>query len=162
MDRVRVRYVLTGACLAAYSGRVVHAIVPLRQPDGSATTVETLKAQFRVNWPAEMKELADSIVESPIRVLKTGRVLNDGDVLEQQLTATERETCLVPAEETVGEAAEEMQKPSVLMHMVIQKTRPPPAEEKSKKEKNKASSTSDGGNSGDAHEVRKDSCCCVM
>lgn len=161
MDRVRVRYVLTGACLPAYSGRVVHAIVPMNQPDGSPTTVGCLIAQFRTNWPADMSELAASIASVPIKVLKTGRVLNDDDVFQQQLSANEKETCCVSADETVGDHAEELQKPSVVMHMVIQKNRPVP-EEKAKKEKSKSSTNSDAGNSGEGREVKKNSCCTVM
>ncbi|KPA78379.1 hypothetical protein ABB37_06496 [Leptomonas pyrrhocoris] len=161
MDRVRVRYVLTGACLPAYSGRVVHAIVALHQPDGAPTRIGGLIEQFRANWPADMRELADSIAAVPIKVLKTGRVLNDEDVFEQQLSAAEKETCRVSAEETIGDHAEELQKPSVVMHMVIQKNRPP-VEEKSKKEKAKSSANSDGGNSGEGREAKKNSCCCVM
>jgi hypothetical protein len=161
MDRVRVRYVLTGACLPAYSGRVVHAIVPMTQSDGTPTTIGCLIQQFRANWPADMKELANSIAEAPIRVLKTGRVLNDDDVFEQQLSSAEKDSCRVSADETIGDHTEELQKPSVVMHMVIQKNRPP-VEEKSKKEKSKSATNSDGGNSGEGREVKKNSCCCVM
>ncbi|KAL7698453.1 Ubiquitin-2 like Rad60 SUMO-like [Lotmaria passim] len=161
-ERVRVRYVLTGACLPAYSGRAVHAIVPMYQQNGSPTTIKSLIEQFRTNWPADMKELSESIANVPIRVLKAGRLLNDDDVLEQLLSETEKQTCRVTAEETVGDDAEELQKPSVLMHMVIQKNRPPVVEENTKKEKSKTSANSDGDNSGEGREVKKSSCCCVM
>ncbi|AYU78662.1 Ubiquitin-2 like Rad60 SUMO-like, putative [Leishmania donovani] len=161
MERVRIRYVLTGACPFTYSGRVVHDFVALKQPNGCDTTIEMVKAQFRSNWPADMKELAERISESGIRVLKAGRVLNDGDSLTRHLTASEREACLVSGDTKVGDTNDEMQKPSVLVHMVIQGNRAPPAEN-SKREKHKVSSTPEGGNSGEGHEVKKDSCCCVM
>ncbi|KPI84788.1 hypothetical protein ABL78_6171 [Leptomonas seymouri] len=160
MERVRVRYVLTGACLTAYSGRVVHAIVPMYQPDATPTTVGCLIKEFRSSWPADMKELADSIADAPIRVLKTGRVLNEDDIFQQQLSSAEKDTCRVAANEAIGDHTEELQKPSVVMHMVIQKNHPP---QKSKaKEKAKSSSNSDGGNSAEGRGMKKNSCCCAM
>lgn len=159
MERVRIRYVLTGACPSTYSGRVVHGSVPLMQPNGCETTIEMVKAQFRSNWPDDMKELAGRISNSGIRVLKAGRVLNDGDSLTGHLTLSERKACLVSSDTNVGDANDETQKPSVLIHMVIQGNRASPAE--NSKEKSKVSTTAEGGN-GEGHEVKKDSCCCVM
>ncbi|GET88438.1 hypothetical protein, conserved [Leishmania tarentolae] len=160
MERVRIRYVLTGACPSTYSGRVVQSLVALKQPNGTDTTIEMLKAQLRSHWPEDMKELAECISDSRIRVLKAGCVLNDGDSLAQHLTASEREACLVSGDTTAGDANDEIQQPSVLMHVVIQGNRAPQAEDS--KEKSKMSSTLEGGNSGEGHEVKKDSCCCVM
>lgn len=160
MERVRIRYVLTGACPSTYSGRVVHDFVALKQPNGCDTTIEMVKERFRSNWPADVKELAESISESGIRVLKAGRVLNDHDSLMRHLTASERKACLVSGDTKVGDTNDEMQKPSVLMHMVIQGNRAPL--ENSRKEKHKVSSTPEGGNSNEGHEMKKDSCCCVM
>ncbi|CAM38970.1 conserved hypothetical protein [Leishmania braziliensis MHOM/BR/75/M2904] len=161
MERARVRYVLTGACPVAYSGRVLHTYVQLRQPDGSATRIDTLKTNFCTNLAADMKDLAESIPAVRIRVLKAGRVLSDSDSLLQHLTPAEMETCLASADETAGDANGMLQKPSVLVHIVFQKQPPPPVENPNK-EKNKGSNTAEGGNSGEGHEAKKDSCCCVM
>ncbi|KAG5502523.1 hypothetical protein JIQ42_05404 [Leishmania sp. Namibia] len=161
MQRVRVRCVLTGACMPVYSGRVVQATIPLQQADGSATTIEAMKSQLRSNWPADMSELEDIMGEARICVLKAGCVLKDSDLLEKCLTTAERETCLVSVVETVEERKDALEKPSVLVHLVLQKNRTLPAET-SKREKSKSGSTPEGGNSGEGHEVKKDSCCCLM
>ncbi|KAG5479509.1 hypothetical protein LSCM1_04775 [Leishmania martiniquensis] len=161
MQRVRVRCVLTGACTPIYSGRVVHATVPLLQADGSAMTIEGMKSHLCSNWPSEMSEMADVIKGSQICVLKAGRALNDSDFLEKCLTTAEQEMCVVSAAETSEERKAALEKPSVLLHLVIQKNRTWPVDN-SKKEKSKSGGATEGGNSGEGHEVKKDSCCCVM
>ncbi|KAG5505823.1 hypothetical protein JKF63_05159 [Porcisia hertigi] len=159
--RVRVRYILTGACPPAYSGCVVQALVPLQQPDGSLTTVETMKTQFCNNCSANMKELGGTISKATIRLLKAGCVLDDKDFFEHHLTATEKKTCLAQAGETVGDSVTDAQKPSVVMHMVVQKNRVLLVKIP-KREKNKVSSTSESGNIGEGHNLKKDSCCSVL
>lgn len=151
---------MTGACLPAYSGRVVHAAVPLQQPDGRQTTMGDVKEYFRCHWPKDLRELADSVAAAPIKVLKTGRVVEDQAILEDQLTASEKAACIEGPDEVAGGRAEEAQRPSVVFHMVVQRM-PVAASQKTKKGK-ESNTFAEGNASNEGREVKKDSCCCFM
>lgn len=176
MSLMNVRFVITGSCHVSYSGRQIQLVIPVNQPGGSATTVADVEEQVRRDWPKELNEMADTIPTIGMRILKTGRVLAASDAFAAQLTTTERAEC--EASSVAGKTKEEIEKSSILMHVVFQKERLPPepkpaavtASPKETKPSNQPATASGGAvasSSGEAadssgREVTSDSCCCAM
>ncbi|EAN90860.1 hypothetical protein C3747_117g57 [Trypanosoma cruzi] len=115
---VLVRFVLSGACYPAYSGRQLQLEVPLIQENGSSTTTTDLKRQIRREWPSDLSEMQEIIKTVEMKILRTGKLLADGTPLRSVLSSTEAQECSV----NVGAGAKNGDEPrSVLMHLVFQR-----------------------------------------
>ncbi|KAH8616644.1 putative Ubiquitin 2 like Rad60 SUMO like [Trypanosoma vivax] len=121
---IRLRFVISGACLPSFSGRQLLLTVPLQQEDESPTTTRDLKNFIRENWPESMSEMKETVGTSELKVLKTGNLLSDESVLRDCFTATELGECGVDPG-AADEMGEEDQK-RVLMHLVFQRNCPVP------------------------------------
>ncbi|CCW62919.1 unnamed protein product [Phytomonas sp. EM1] len=165
MSSVNVRFVLTGACYEAYSGKQFHLDVPFLQPDGSRGTVADLRAQVRNEWPSDFPEMAETIKSIQMKFLKMGRLLKDTDIIEEQV---------MPSSPATGEDAEnrpsdanEGEGGSLLLHIVFQD--PERSLQASNSEIKGESATSDPQR-GDSHqsagdqtrEAKSNGCCHVM
>lgn len=183
---IRVRLIVTGACPSAYIGKQLEFEVPLQQPDDRRTTVGDLEAQVRREWPSELSEMSEAIKVVPVKLLRNGRLLQDTEVFEEQLTAGDVENCVVDPDAQANQnsdargSEEEEKKSAVLMHFVVQREKTAQSSSPSNPHKKKKREQRPQGAGGQSNSpptpsqneqrsdqsghraVKDDSCCCVM
>ncbi|RNF22114.1 uncharacterized protein Tco025E_03276 [Trypanosoma conorhini] len=124
---VRVRLVLSGACYPAYSGRQLQLQVPIFRDDGSPMTTMDLKSQIRREWPSDLSEMQEAIKTVEMKILRTGKLLQDDASLRSVITSTEMQDCSVSA----GTPKRNDEEPKwLLMHLVFQRSSNAGAQEK--------------------------------